>query len=140
MRTRTYLVGVTLAVVLVLPSSAVSGRQKPYVLTAIADVGTVYWRYDFVHYRTPRWSLGIRIFFNSATTGVSFRAGNLRVRRALQPQEVKWFPFRRDRLQRLSFVQATEPGTLHAVVTARFSSRNYQSYFPPRVTLQLYPR
>lgn len=53
---------------------------------------------------------------------------------------VKWFPSRRDRLERLSFVQATEPGTLHAVVTARFSARNYQSYFPPRVTLQLYPR
>ena len=140
MGTRTCLVGVALAVALAVPSSAVSGRQKPHVLTAIADVGTVYWRYDFVHYRTPRWSLGIRIFFNSATTGVTFRAGNLRRQRTLQPQEVKWFPFRSERLQRLSIVQATEPGTLHAVVTARFSGRNYQSYFPPRVTLQLYPR
>jgi len=36
-----------------LPSSAATGRQKPYVLTALADIGTVYWRYDCVHFRTP---------------------------------------------------------------------------------------
>src|SRR5207245_11597649 len=55
------------AAVAVLAGPAASGRQKPYVLTAVADIGTVYWRYDFVHYRTPRWSLGIRIFYTATT-------------------------------------------------------------------------
>jgi hypothetical protein len=130
---------VALAVALLLPSSAVSGKQKPYVLTAIANIGTVYWRYDFVHYRTPRWSLGIRIFY-TATTEVSFRAGTLGLHRTLQPKQVAWFPFSNSRLQRLSAVQATEPGTLRAVVTARFSRHNFQSYLPPRLSVQLYPR
>ena len=123
----------------VLAGSAASGRQKPYVLTAVADIGTVYWRYDFVHYRTPRWSLGVRIFY-TATTGVTYRAGTLRIRRTLQPKQLHWFPFSSSRLQLLSLTQATEPGTLRALVTARFSRHNYQSYFPPRLSVQLYPR
>lgn len=130
----------TVAVLLgLLTGSAASGRQKPYVLTAVADIGTVYWRYDYVHYRTPRWSLGVRIFY-TATTAVTFRAGHLRRHRTLQPRQLEWFPFSSSRLQRISFVQAIEPGTLRAVVTASFSRSNSQSYFPPRVTMQLYPR
>ena len=61
---------------MLLPGSAASGRQKPYVLTALASIGTVYWRYDCVHYRAPEWSLGIRVFSNSATTTVTFHAAN----------------------------------------------------------------
>jgi len=125
--------------VALLPGSAASGRQKPYVLTALADTGTVYWRYDFVHYRTPRWSLGVRLF-NTATTDVVFRDGTLRLRRALQPRQLRWFPFSAGRRQRLSLVQAAEPGTLRATVVVRFTRRNFQSYFPPRFTVQLYPR
>lgn len=140
MRVKTGVAVVGLMVALALPGSAASGRQKPYVLTAVADVGTVYWRYDFVHYRTPRWSLGVRMFFDTATTTVSYRAGKFRLHRTLQPQAVKWFPFSGAHLQQLSFRQATEPGTLRAVVVAAFSKRNFQIYFPPRVTLQLYPR
>ena len=51
------LVGLSLA--LGLPAAATSGRQKAYVLTAVANVGNVYWRYDCVHYRSPEWSLGV---------------------------------------------------------------------------------
>jgi len=131
--------GAVLVAVALLPGSATSGRQKPYVLTAVADIGTVYWRYDFVHYRTPRWSLGVRIFY-TATTEVTFRAGNLKLRRTLQPKQLHWFPFTGGRVQSLSLVQAIEPGTLRAVVTAKFTRRNSQSYFPPRFSVQLYPR
>jgi hypothetical protein len=132
------LASVLVAVVL-LPASAASGRQKPYVLTAVADIGTVYWRYDFVHYRTPRWSLGIRIFY-TATTDVNFRAGKLQLHRVLQPTQLRWFPFTAARAQSLSLVQATEPGTLRASVTVKFSRHNFQSYLPPRFSVQLYPR
>jgi hypothetical protein len=133
------LLGAVLLVVALLPGSAAGGRQKPYVLTAVADVGTVYWRYDFVHYRTPRWSLGVRIFY-TATTGVTFRAGKLKLRRTLQPKQLHWFPFTGSRAQSLSLIQATEPGTLRAAVTVRFTRRNDQSYLPPRFSVQLYPR
>jgi hypothetical protein len=129
---------VTLVLWLLLPGSAASGRQHPYVLTAIANVGTVYWRYDCVHYRSPEWSLGIR-FGGEATTRVTYRAGRLTLRRTL-PARLIWFPFRRDRSQRLSFVQAIEPRTLRARVLATFARGDCQSYFPPRLSVQLYPR
>ena len=125
----------TIAVVALLPVSAESSRQKPYVLTAVADIGTVYWRYDFVHYRTPRWSLGVRIF-DTATTEVRYRAGKLRLARMLQPRQLHWFPFCGARAQSLSLVQATEPGTLRAVVSVEFGPRNHESYWPPRFTAQ----
>jgi hypothetical protein len=136
------LLGVSL---LLLPVSATdgatSGRQKPYVLTAVANIGTVYWRYDCVHYRSPEWSLGIQVFRNTATTIANFRGGNLRRRRTVQPGEpTLWFPFRRERVQSLSLVQATEPGTLRARVTVDWRGNHCESYFPPRVSMQLQPR
>ena len=140
MRMLVFLAAIAVAVLL-LPNSAASGRQKPYVLTALADIGTVYWRYDCVHYRKPEWSMGVRIFQNTATTGVTFRAGKLTMHRTprIQPgQPTVWFPFRRERRQSLSFVQAIEPGTLRARVLAKFSG--CQSYFPPRLSVELYPR
>jgi hypothetical protein len=128
------------AAVVLLPSSAATGRQKPYVLTALADIGTVYWRYDCVHFRTPEWSLGVQLF-DTATTSVRYQAGEVKGHRTLQPGEpTVWFRFRPELHQRLSLVQATEPGTLRAHLLARFSRRDCQSYYPPRLSVQLYPR
>jgi len=130
-----------IVVVLLLPGSAASGRQKAYVLTALADIGTVYWRYDCVHYRAPEWSLGIQVFESTATTEVTYRDGKLARRRTLQPGDpTTWFPFRREQKQTLSLFQATEPGTLRAHVLARFGRGDCWSYFPPRLSVQLYPR
>lgn len=126
------------ATALVLPGSAAGGRQKPYVLTALAATGTVYWRFDCVHYRRPEVSLGVRVFRDSATTVVRFRAGRFRRVNTLQPGgDVTWFPFRRDQRQRLALVQRTEPRTLHASVDVRVSRTrfaNCQPYMPPRFT------
>lgn len=132
-------IGAAVAAIALLPSSAAGGRQKPYVLTAVADIGTVYWRYDFVRYRTPRWSLGVRIFY-TATTRVAFRAGKMKQQRTMQPRQLHWFPFTASQAQSLSLVQATEPGKLRGVVEVRFTNRNNQSYMPPRFSVQLYPR
>ena len=74
-----------IAAVVVLPGLAARGRQKAYVLTALADIGTVYWRYDYVHYRRNEWSLGFRVFRDSATTEVTYRDGRLTRRRTAQP-------------------------------------------------------
>ena len=130
-------VGVSLALFLAGP--AAGGRQRPYVLTAVANIGTVYWRYDCVHYRSPEWSLGIGSS-GRATTWVTFRAGRI-VRRRTLPAHTVWFPFRRNRVQSLSFVQATEPGTLRARLTVDWRGGSHcESYFPPGLTLQLFPR
>jgi len=138
---RAILVCAAVAVVVILPSSAESGRQKQYVLTALADIGTVYWRYDCVHYRANEWSLGVRVFPDTATTGVTYRAGKLERRRTLQPgYPTTWFPFRRERRQSLALVQATEPGTVHAHVLAKFSRHDCWPYFTPRLSVELYPR
>jgi hypothetical protein len=130
------------ALLLVAPR-ATAGKQKPFVLTALADIGTIYWRYDCVHYRTPRVSLGIQ-FWGEATTSVTYRAGKLTRRRTL-PQHRIWFPFRSDRFQSLSFVQRTEPRTLYAHVKidlgrrgSNFGYEHCQSYFPPRFIVQLH--
>jgi hypothetical protein len=129
----------TIALLLVAPR-ADAGKQKPFVLTALADIGTVYWRYDCVHCRTPRVSLGIQ-WWGEATTGVACRAGAL-VRRRMLPRHRVWFPFTNERFQSLSFVQATEPRTLYAYVTIdlgrRGSDHGYhdcRSYFPPQLSV-----
>ena len=55
------------------------------------EIDTVYWRYDCVHHRTPRISLGIR-FWGEATTDVTYRArsaeGSLASQRILQAVDV----------------------------------------------------
>ena len=142
MRPAAILFAVIAGAIVLAPSSAAVGRQKPHVLTALANIGTVYWRYDCVHFRSPEWSLGIRVFPTTATTSVARRAGKVVGRRsAVQPgARTVWFSFRPERRQSLSLVQATEPGTLRAHVVAKFSRRDCQSYFPPRLSVQLYPR
>lgn len=142
MRAVLLLCAVVAGAVVLVPSSAAVGRQKPYVLTALADIGTVYWRYDCVHFRSPEWSLGIRVFPTTATTSIRRRAGKALGRRStVQPgEQTVWFSFRPERRQKLSLVQATEPGTLRAHVLVRFARRDCQSYFPPRLSVELYPR
>jgi len=139
-RSAIFLAAVIAGAVVLLPSSAASGRQKPYVLAAVADIGTVYWRYDCVHFPSPEWSLGVQLF-DTATTTVTYRAGVLKRHRTLQPGEpISWFRFRPALRQSLSLVQATEPGTLRAHVLAKFKRRDCQSYSPPRLSVQLFPR
>jgi hypothetical protein len=124
---------------LVVPAATAGSRARPYVLTALADVGTVYWRFDCVHARTPRLSLGIRIWQTVATTGVVFRTGKITLRRTLQPgARTRWFPFTANRLQSLEVSQMTEPRTLHAAVNVDFRNAACFVYEPPRFSAELY--
>jgi len=138
---KAWLVLVGLSLALGLPAAATSGRQNAYVLTAVANVGTVYWRYDCIRHRAPAWSLGVG-FTGAATTRVTYRAGGLVRRRTLNPPAHRlWFPFRRDRVQTLALVQMIEPGTLRARVTVDWRHGIHcEPYLPPRVSMQLYPR
>jgi hypothetical protein len=112
-------------------------RGHAFVLTALADQGTVYWRPC-----TPKgWSLGFRIW-NVATAGVTFRAGSIR-RRTVQPGESTiWFPFSKSRVQRLSVVSGGEAETIYSRVKVEFnephSLPNCFPYAPPRVSVSLY--
>lgn len=113
-----------------------------FALTTIADIGTVYWRFDCTG-RTAAGSLGLAIERGSATTEVHFRMSGRISRLTMQPGQTRWFPFGRGS-QVLSTYQATEPGTLRAILTVDFafphSVPHCYRYAPPRFTLQEYPR
>jgi hypothetical protein len=140
-------VSVVLAILVLFMGGGASagGRAAPRLtLTALADIGTVFWRYDCsARSAEQRRSVGIRLY-ESATTNVVFESGKLTLRAELQPGTLHWFPFRADRVQRLRATQSTEPGTLRALVTIDFGYRHgvahCYSYAPPRFTVQEYPR
>ena len=127
--------------VLAVPS-ANSSRVRPNVLTALASIGTVYWRASCLIGKPQRWSLGIRLF-DTATTYVTLRVGHHTVHRTMQPNERTWFGLTTGAVQHLAFIQATEPGTLRGSVSVDFGGQHAHhcwSYMPPRVSTQLYPR
>jgi hypothetical protein len=124
-------------------ASARQASRGPAVLTALADIGTVYWRHSCRLHQPVRYSLGVRIFY-TATTRVTFHAGTITGRRTLQPEEMTWFRSSPVRHQTLSFSQATEPGVLRARVLVDWRYKrgigHCEDYLPPRFTAQLYPR
>jgi hypothetical protein len=108
------------------------------VLTALAEQGTVYWR----PCSAKGWSLGFHLW-NTTTAGITFRAGALTMRRTLQPGEpTVWFPFTRNRVQRLVVVSGGEAETIYAHVKVEFdephSLANCWVYAPPRISVTLY--
>jgi hypothetical protein len=126
-------------------SAAISVPGRPLVLTALPSIGTIYWRYDCAGRGPIRWSLGIRIWSTSATSGVRFRAGKLARERQLQPGDpTNWFPYSRERVQWLAAASGGEEGTAVGSVRVNYGypSREYHCfpYAPPRVTVQFYPR
>jgi len=137
------LIAVTLAVLGVSAArpSTVQSRGS-FTLTTIADIGTVYWRYDCAG-RSAAGSLGLTVERDSATTEVHFRLSGHSSRTTMQPGQTKWFPFGRG-TEVLSAYQSTEPGTLRAILTVDFafphSVPHCYRYAPPRFTLQEYPR
>jgi hypothetical protein len=126
-----------------LASGDALGTPKSYLLVALPSLGSVTWRCGATG---ATWGLGYREFWTSATTTVTLRAGGrIAGRRTVNPHELVRFPTLRSPRQRLTFVQATEPGTLHAEVRVDFRSRrpgyaNCAAYMPPRVTVEIYPR
>jgi hypothetical protein len=127
---------------LALASSGASERQggRTFVLTALADQGTVYWR----PCSAEGWSLGFR-HWGPTTTEVTFRAGGMRLHRALQSDgPTVWFPFRRDRVQQLTVESGGEAETIYAHVRVEFdephSLANCWIYAPPRLRVTLYGR
>src|SRR4029079_19751770 len=100
MRAAIVVAGAAAGAALLLPGPAASGRQKPYVLTALADIGTVYWRDDCVHHRRSAWCLGGRLFRVSATTTLPCRAWALRQHGKRNPGDpTAGFPFRAEKRQ-----------------------------------------
>jgi len=128
--------------VLAVPSANAKRAPQGTVLTALADIGTVYWRSSCAAGEPQRWSLGVRLF-DTATTSVTLKVGHRTVRRTMQPNQLLWFPLTTGASQHLAFTQSTEPGTLRGTVSANFGGQQANhcwTYFPPRVSTQLYPR
>ena len=126
-------------------SAATRVRGRPILLTALPSIGTIYWRSNCAGRGPSRWSFGIHIFSNTATTGVRFRAGKLVRVRQLQPgYPTSWFPYSGKRIQYLAAGSGGEEGTVVGVVRVNYGSPSREphcfNYAPPRVTVQIYPR
>jgi hypothetical protein len=126
-------------------AAAIGVPGRPVVLTALPSVGTIYWRYDCARRGPIRWSLGIRIWSTTATSGVRFRAGKLVRERQLQPGDpTSWFPYSGKRVQYLAAGSGGEEGTVVGVVRVNYGWPSREPhcfpYAPPRLTIQFYPR
>src|SRR5262249_7452443 len=136
-------VAALVVVVLAVPSANAGSAPQGNVLTALADIGTVYWRSECTIGQPQRWSLGVRLF-DTATTAVTLQVGHRTVHRTMQPNDRRvWFGLTTAARQHIAFTQSTEPGTLRGSVSVDFGgqhSNHCRSYMPPRVSTQLYPR
>src|SRR5579862_2919450 len=79
------------------PAPRAKKARPSLVLAALADLGTVYWRYDCKG-RTQRWALGVYTFKRSRASSIDFRSGKLRRQRGVLPGTWTWFPFSRNQL------------------------------------------
>jgi hypothetical protein len=127
-----------LALFLAAPPATAGRSGDSFVLTALADQGTVYWR----PCTSQGWSLGFQLS-GPTTTEVTFRAGKLTRRRTLQPgPPTIWFPYARNRVQRLSVVSGGEEETIYSHVKVEFDEQHSLPscfpYAPPRVSVTLY--
>lgn len=134
------LLAVAVAAAVMLPASAASVGQKPRVLTAIADIGTVYWRDACPRGEPRRWSLGVRLFQEASSTGVTFRAGALVLRRDLNVPDGKtaWFPFRRNGIQQLTLESGGGAGNHDAKVRVNFGSAGCFPWQTPDITTRTF--
>jgi hypothetical protein len=126
-------------------SAATRARGGPVVLTALPSIGTIYWRSRCAGRGPSRWSLGIRLWSSTATTGVRFKAGKLVTVRTLQPGDpTSWFPYSGKRVQYLAAASGGEEGTVVGVVRMNYGYPSREplcfTYAPPRATVQIYPR
>ncbi len=125
--------------------AATGGRRTPLVLAALPNIGTIYWRYNCGGQGSSRWSLGLHVSSNAATTGVRFKAGRLIVVRDLQPGDpTSWFPYSGESVQWLAAGAGGEEGTVVGVLRVNYGYPSREphcfSYAPPRVTVQFFPR
>jgi hypothetical protein len=127
------------SLLLAVPAAGGAGvrRARSNLLVALPSLGSVTWRCNA---DGSAWALGYREFWTSATTELTLRtAGRVRTRQTVNPRELVGFPFLRAPRQRLTLVQATEPGTITAEIRVDFRpyGRGYGScaqYTPPRFT------
>jgi hypothetical protein len=132
------LVTVTLLLSGAAPSNShAATKSRAFLLVTLPALGTVTWRCD--PERQSFFALGYRQPFLSATTEVELRAaGRLVSRRTVNSDAVR-FRYLSTRRQRLSFVQATEPGTIRATVTVDFAGRGTHCafYMPPGIAVRV---
>jgi hypothetical protein len=127
------------AAVVLLPSSAASGRL-PQVLTAVANIGTVYWRSDCPRNHPRRWSLGALISRQASSTEITFRAGKTVLRRNVNVPDgrTRWFPFRRNRIQHLRLESGSEGGNQVGRLKVNFAVAGCVRWQTPNVRLRTY--
>lgn len=131
------------ALVLAVPSAAARrAGSHPRVLTTLVGLGTVYFRHA-----CPRGagaqtsSLGVRLFAQTPTTGLTWSAGARTIHRTVADPAVArtmWFPSRTDRIQRLRLESGSEAGNHIGNVTVDFGVAGCFAYQTPSVTMRTY--
>jgi hypothetical protein len=121
-------------------------ERGPWLLATLPGMGTITWRCDarFAGLRTYR--LAFDASTSKATERVTMLAGGIvQVSRVVDgPVRLLAPPTAFPRRQ-IRVVQATEPGTLRAIVTVDFAPRPVSPshcfpYLPPATTARLFPR
>ena len=131
-----------IAVLLMAGASSPAARPEakprgPFLVLSLPALGTVTWRCD--PERRSFFALGYRPTRLSATTNVELQIeGHVVLRRSANAEGLR-FPYLSAHRQRLSFVQATEPGTLRASVTVNFAGGGTHcwAYMPPGITARV---
>jgi hypothetical protein len=124
----------------------VASERGPWVLTYLPDMGTVTWRCNSKEAGTRAYALGFRSFNGGATEQLNLRIKNRTVlTRTIQPGQSLTLPHLNAEVQELAVTQSTEPGTLRGTVSVNFapgrtSPSHCFPWFPPAMTLRVYPR
>jgi hypothetical protein len=124
-----------------------SGSERgPWALTYLPGMGTVTWRCNGKEVGARAYALGFRSFSGGATERLTLRTKNRVVlTRTIQPGQSLSLPHLDAAVQELAVTQSTEPGTLRGIVSVNFAPRPISPshcfpWFPPAMTLRVYPR
>jgi hypothetical protein len=129
-----------------LASRRVASERGPWVLTYLPEMGTVTWRCNSKEAGARAYALGFRSVNRGATEQLTLRIKNRTVlTRTIQPRQSLSLRHLNSAVQELAVTQSTEPGTLRGIVSVNFapgrtSPSHCFPWFPPAVTLHVYPR
>jgi hypothetical protein len=137
------LVLVALGALMLPRSSSALRKPRTFFLVGLPSLGTVGWACD--KSADDRFSLTFHAFRASADDQVELSANGVVVRRAhVLPGHTVRFPSLASRVQRLRFVQGTEPGPLRAAVRVEFRRGATYAYcapyLPPEIDVHVTPR
>jgi hypothetical protein len=141
------LVSAAVAIAVAAPVSAADGSGRgPWLLAALPGMGRLTWSCDPRQHGYRIYGLRLDASTATATERVTVAVGaHTVVSRRLDPPGAMMLPRSAVPIRRITVAQATEPGTLRAVVTVDFRGTaslpsHCFAYLPPALTVHVMPR